>query len=1089
MFRPRSLFTVPKKTIAALLFGLAFSATLAYAIPPLTQYDPAETLDPICAPGDTNCSVDISGTGAMWGSITGTLSDQTDLQNALNAKESLLTFSTGLTRSTNTITSNLSTGVSGGQTAIGGTASGNNLTLSSTSNGTKGKILFGTSGAYDEANGRLGIGTTAPETILHLDVPTVQIVKQTIVTIEGAFGTPILDINYSGNGTVALGRNAGMGLGNPSNTSSATFVGAAAGYDLSNSTPLEGIVAIGTSAFEGGQDIVASVALGQEAGSRAQNVSNSNFIGRNAGTDVFNSQYSNYIGTGAFASGNHIHSNFIGRGAGTGQANNITNSTFIGLNAGYRANSLTDSILIGTYAGAEMTSDNVVYLGKYAGYQMNGDNSIFIGENAGRNPSVDNWGSGGANNSIFIGTNAGYTDDDGPLDNSGGGTSILIGDDTSTGGFSNSIALGKNATNTASNQLTIGPAYTQLNVRGVNYTWPSAQAGGSGYVLSNNGSGVLSWVAGGGGGGSITLQTDGVDNGSQSILNLVGGSNVTLTDDGSGTVTIDASGGGGGGSGTVTSVAMTVPTGLSVSGSPITSSGTLAVSTSLNGLVYGTGTGFAVATIGTGLDFTGGVISATGGTGTVTSVDISGAGPLSFTGGPITSSGTLALSFGGSATDVLLADGSAVPYETIYSADGSISGTRTVSYTGSIVFLDTSNTKSGFSLDSNANISRLGAGNGFPTFEVDTNMGRFSFIDGGLYIPGGAVNNHVLTSDASGNASWQVSQAGGIGQSSFFSAALSAGSGATNASNSIFLGTNAGLNDTVNNTGSADDYSILLGQNTSTGGFENSIAIGSGATNSASNEFMIGSSTRRIETLVFNSGSGNTCSIVAGSGISCSSDERLKTNIEDLETDTLEKVLNLRTVRYNWNSSPEGDKMIGFIAQDLESPFPELIMENNDGMLAVNYAQMAPILVEAIREMNLKITSINDIDTDNSWRDSLVEWFASATNGIGRLFAGEIITNTLCVADENGEKTCLTKGQLDTILGNTSPNNDGPDESPIDEPQEAEESNSEEIVPTPIPEESDISEETGQVPLDEELQTPPEISVEPEEAPSPEVEL
>jgi hypothetical protein len=37
-------------------------------------------------------------------------------------------------------------------------------------------------------------------------------------------------------------------------------------------------------------------------------------------------------------------------------------------------------------------------------------------------------------------------------------------------------------------------------------------------------------------------------------------------------------GGGGGGSGTVTSVAATVPTGLSISGSPITSSGTLAIS-------------------------------------------------------------------------------------------------------------------------------------------------------------------------------------------------------------------------------------------------------------------------------------------------------------------------------------------------------------------------------------------------------------------------------------------------------------------------------------------------------------------------------
>lgn len=52
-------------------------------------------------------------------------------------------------------------GRSGGQLLIGGTASGNSLTLRSTSNATKGKILFGTS-AYDEVNNRLGIGTTTP---------------------------------------------------------------------------------------------------------------------------------------------------------------------------------------------------------------------------------------------------------------------------------------------------------------------------------------------------------------------------------------------------------------------------------------------------------------------------------------------------------------------------------------------------------------------------------------------------------------------------------------------------------------------------------------------------------------------------------------------------------------------------------------------------------------------------------------------------------------------------------------------------------------------------------------------------------------
>lgn len=56
-------------------------------------------------------------------------------------------------------------GRSGGQTLIGGVASGDDLTLQSTANATKGSILFGTS-EYDEVNNRLGINTTdfAPST-------------------------------------------------------------------------------------------------------------------------------------------------------------------------------------------------------------------------------------------------------------------------------------------------------------------------------------------------------------------------------------------------------------------------------------------------------------------------------------------------------------------------------------------------------------------------------------------------------------------------------------------------------------------------------------------------------------------------------------------------------------------------------------------------------------------------------------------------------------------------------------------------------------------------------------------------------------
>ncbi len=53
-------------------------------------------------------------------------------------------------------------GRSGGQTVTGGTASGENLTLTSTSNGTKGKIVLGSASTYDQANDRLGLGTTSP---------------------------------------------------------------------------------------------------------------------------------------------------------------------------------------------------------------------------------------------------------------------------------------------------------------------------------------------------------------------------------------------------------------------------------------------------------------------------------------------------------------------------------------------------------------------------------------------------------------------------------------------------------------------------------------------------------------------------------------------------------------------------------------------------------------------------------------------------------------------------------------------------------------------------------------------------------------
>ena len=88
-----------------------------------------------------------------------------------NAKQAALTFSTGLTNTANTITNNLSVGVSGGQTAIGGTGVTDILKLKGTTgNGTLTspaiQALVGNNGGTTALtilnNGNVGIGTTSP---------------------------------------------------------------------------------------------------------------------------------------------------------------------------------------------------------------------------------------------------------------------------------------------------------------------------------------------------------------------------------------------------------------------------------------------------------------------------------------------------------------------------------------------------------------------------------------------------------------------------------------------------------------------------------------------------------------------------------------------------------------------------------------------------------------------------------------------------------------------------------------------------------------------------------------------------------------
>jgi hypothetical protein len=65
------------------------------------------------------------------------------------------------------------------------------------------------------------------------------------------------------------------------------------------------------------------------------------------------------------------------------------------------------------------------------------------------------------------------------------------------------------------------------------------------------------------------------------------------------------------------------------------------------------------------------------------------------------------------------------------------------------------------------------------------------------------------------------------------------------------------------------------------------------------------------------------------------------------------------------NNSKQPDFQMGFIAQDLQKIFPELVKKDENGFLAVNYISIIPLLVEAyktqqtvIEDLQLKIRNI-----------------------------------------------------------------------------------------------------------------------------------
>lgn len=96
--------------------------------------------------------------------------------------------------------------------------------------------------------------------------------------------------------------------------------------------------------------------------------------------------------------------------------------------------------------------------------------------------------------------------------------------------------------------------------------------------------------------------------------------------------------------------------------------------------------------------------------------------------------------------------------------------------------------------------------------------------------------------------------------------------------------------------------------------------------------------------------------VVAGSIIS-PSDKELKENVDDLSNEFCDGLLELEPKQYVYKNDANKKIRYGFIAQDIENFYPELINEG-DVYKSINYLDLIPIMIGKIKNMQEQIDEL-----------------------------------------------------------------------------------------------------------------------------------
>ncbi len=121
----------------------------------------------------------------------------------------------------------------------------------------------------------------------------------------------------------------------------------------------------------------------------------------------------------------------------------------------------------------------------------------------------------------------------------------------------------------------------------------------------------------------------------------------------------------------------------------------------------------------------------------------------------------------------------------------------------------------------------------------------------------------------------------------------------------------------------------------------------------------------RLEFWSISAGVPTTPFVLTGNGnltitgtLTQASDARLKKNIVPVKN-ALEKVMQLKGYTYNWKD-PQRDPTLqsGVLAQELQQVLPELVRQDDKGMLSVNYTGIIPVMIEAMKEQQKMIIKL-----------------------------------------------------------------------------------------------------------------------------------